>query len=236
MADLNNLLANLEDNDGDDSGPLQDYASDTDKRNKLYESDNEYDGKDYSNVDRDDTSATGSRIETPKQHLSYPDGVLAVENGMMSPYQHLTVAWKQELACPELLPYNQQLMDYFLELVSRQEEEVIPSVKDDETIGNPMVITISVDLLKIEFNRIRFILADLLRTRIQKIEKHALYNRNIMDRMSDEEVSFTDLSMEREARASIHSSYFLFFFVFILCCLFLVSCIVSTGPISAGIW
>jgi hypothetical protein len=200
MADLNNLLANLEDNDGDESGHFPNCDVDTDKHNQRYESEDDYDGKHYYNNDRvDDSSTTGSRIETQQQHLSYPDGIISVESGMMmTPYQHLTVAWKQELACPELLPYNQQLMDYFIEIVGRQEEDVIQSVKDDDTIANPMVTSISVDLLKIELNRIRFILADLLRTRIQKIEKHALYNRNVIDRMSDEEVSFFSLFIDKE--------------------------------------
>ena len=41
-----------------------------------------------------------------------------------------------------------------------------------------------------ESDRVRFLLADLTRTRLAKIENHALHNRDLVDRMSAEEVEY----------------------------------------------
>ena len=183
MADLNNLLGNLDEEDNDDNGHL---------------------GKEKSTGIYDDDDDEDIFTKNKKgSDLFYQDGIVN-DQGILTPFQRLKLAWKQELACPELLPYDHEVIDYFMELLATQ-EDVIDNVQQGgvlslsntntnsagivrNTEANQMLTSLSVNILKMEVDRIRFILADLSRTRIQKIEKYALHSRTLLDRMSDEEV------------------------------------------------
>ena len=44
-------------------------------------------------------------------------------------------------------------------------------------------------ITKMDLDRTRYMLVDLARTRMAKIENHALHNKTLVDRMTEEEVS-----------------------------------------------
>merc|ERR1712032_585780 len=55
---------------------------------------------------------------------------------------------------------------------------------------DPNIASLVASIYKMDADRVRFIITDLARTRLTKIENNALYMRNMVDRMSDHEVSY----------------------------------------------
>mmetsp|Transcript_12094 Transcript_12094/g.26879 ORF Transcript_12094/g.26879 Transcript_12094/m.26879 type:complete len:346 (+) Transcript_12094:82-1119(+) len=112
-------------------------------------------------------------------------------------YEQLKSLWCQELMCPELLPHDVETVGLHTELLRGQEdtvEELQQRVASggggDGDAADPMLSSLAAGIYKMEADRVRFLLADLTRTRLAKIENHALHNRELVDRMSDEEVAY----------------------------------------------
>ena len=110
-------------------------------------------------------------------------------------YAALKTLWAQELLCPELLPRDNVTLDSQLELLRNQEdtiEELQERVASGDASGStdPLLASLAAGIYKMESDRVRFLLADLTRTRLAKIENHALHNRDLVDRMSADEVEY----------------------------------------------
>ena len=103
--------------------------------------------------------------------------------------------WAQELLCPELLPRDNVTLDSQLELL-RNQEDTIEELQERVASGDasdstdPLLASLAAGIYKMESDRVRFLLADLTRTRLAKIENHALHNRDLVDRMSTDEVEY----------------------------------------------
>jgi len=111
-------------------------------------------------------------------------------------YATLKTLWAQELLCPELLPRDDATLDSQLELL-RSQEDTIEELQEQVASGggsgdatDPILASLAAGIYKMESDRVRFLLADLTRTRLAKIENHALHNRDLVDRMSAEEVEY----------------------------------------------
>ncbi|KAF9365121.1 GINS complex subunit [Mortierella sp. NVP85] len=83
--------------------------------------------------------------------------------------QHLTQAWINERAAPDILQYEQASVDG---LVNKIEEQM--AVIDELDSGDDTSMIISI-LYQTELERVKFVLRSYLRTRISKIEKHYQY-------------------------------------------------------------
>ena len=209
MADLNNLLGELDDRDepylsdgpggadelsGDDGGG---YAGDSDggRRAELPAA--------LAEAERIKATAALRRDEDGP---GYGDGDAAgpgagtrpgdgTDEGADAEYERLKSLWSQEVMCPELLPNDPDTVALHAELLQGQ-EDTIEELKERAAAGlgigggadEPMLASLAASIYKMEADRVRFLLADLTRTRLAKIENHALYNRELVDRMSDEEV------------------------------------------------
>jgi hypothetical protein len=103
------------------------------------------------------------------------------------PYEKLLHRWSQELHSPELLPFDQETVQTICEALERQESTMDDFLEADQT-GNANMDALFHSLLRIDSDRVKFLLADLLKQRLQKIEAHPLYMRECLDRMSDSEV------------------------------------------------
>ena len=112
-------------------------------------------------------------------------------------YEALKRLWIQEVNSTELLDYDSELIPILMEMIPSQ-EEIIEQFQA-QALQNPSVSSGSVDpnlaslaasICKMDLDRMYFLLADLKRTRLGKIEKYALHNREILDRMSESEVSY----------------------------------------------
>jgi uncharacterized protein YecA (UPF0149 family) len=78
----------------------------------------------------------------------------------------LRKAWESESVCPEVLPFERELVEVITELVSNQEDVL-------EDIEQTSDQAFSANLYQMEIERIKFSLAKYLRTRLLKIEKFA---------------------------------------------------------------
>jgi hypothetical protein len=98
-------------------------------------------------------------------------------------YGKLQQHWLRERHCPELLPYDEEMVRTFLEDFEENQEKLddlmTSSQADELLIGN---------ILQQDLDRAKFVLSDWLTQRLNKIEQHPLYNLNEkMEHMSEHE-------------------------------------------------
>lgn len=102
----------------------------------------------------------------------------------------LTQAWVDERFCPELLPFNELLVNHIIELVKAQTMNVAEqSKKDDVDVAFKLV------LYQQEIERAKYVLRSYLRTRIAKIEEQAFFivESDVMkERLSPLEVDYLE--------------------------------------------
>ena len=99
-------------------------------------------------------------------------------------YSKLKRLWQQELACPELLPLDEETLKEITEELESREQAI---AELGEQSGD--IETLLGSVLKVDTDRARFMLSDLLRARIWKIQQHPMHMRDLIGRMSDAEVS-----------------------------------------------
>ena len=129
-------------------------------------------------------------------------------------YTELKRLWITEISCPELFPFDSETFDLHKNLVQGQEELVeqlcskaaISHAKNSDPNSmshrdsarkknnkqqvDPNLTSLAASIYRMEADRVRFILSDLARLRLAKIESHPLYMRNMVDRMSPLEVKY----------------------------------------------
>jgi len=101
------------------------------------------------------------------------------------PYTCIYTAWSQECRSPELLPLDQETVLQMREAVAAADDH---DENYDELSGNVNMDALFKRILHIDTQRCKFLLADLLKRRLQKIEAHPLFMRTMVERMSEEEV------------------------------------------------
>ena len=112
--------------------------------------------------------------------------------------QALINAWRTEANSPEILQYQEDLVNHFLDLLKRQNDEyekVLDELDEDDDNGDKASRTAILDIYTMEMERAKYSLSRYLRTRILKIENSVHYlgsNIEHRDRLSGEEVDFLD--------------------------------------------
>ena len=110
-------------------------------------------------------------------------------------YEQLKSLWSQELACPELLPADADTVSLHVDLLEGQEETIDHLLERSKENGRRSgeasgeLASLMAQITKMDLDRTRYMLVDLARTRMAKIENHALHNKTLVDRMTEEEVS-----------------------------------------------
>ena len=104
------------------------------------------------------------------------------------PYTRLYDAWAQECRNPELLPLDHETVLQMREAVAATDDEDNENNAFVDT-GNANMDALFRRLQHIDVQRVKFLLADLLKRRLQKIEAHPLHMRTLTERMSQAEVS-----------------------------------------------
>lgn len=102
------------------------------------------------------------------------------------PCTKLTQWFKQEQKCPDLLPYDSNTLQA---LVEQLEHNTTTSTTTTGGV-NANLQAILASIHNVDQERIQYLVANLLRLRLEKIERHALYLRKHTDLMSPAEVSF----------------------------------------------
>jgi hypothetical protein len=109
-------------------------------------------------------------------------------------YEHLKSLWLQELASPELLPADSETVSLHVDLLDGQEETIdhlLEQSKESKGGGSEAtgeLASLMAQITKMDLDRTRYMLVDLARTRMAKIENYALHNKSLVDRMTEEEV------------------------------------------------
>lgn len=106
-------------------------------------------------------------------------------------YNFIKNMWKQELASPEILPWFQDEVDLATNALEQQEEN-IAQINDSDNVGD--IEALMGSILKVDSDRTKFMLSDLMRTRLMKIQEHPLYlDAEEMDEiLSDNELKFLE--------------------------------------------
>ncbi len=118
------------------------------------------------------------------------DGLIPDED-----YEHLKKLWVREINTTELLEIDQELISSLIELLPIQEsniENFTDQAQQESSARGDVdanLASLASGICKMDFDRMCFLLADLKRTRLGKIERFALHNRQVPERMSNEEVS-----------------------------------------------
>lgn len=106
-------------------------------------------------------------------------------------FQLMKKLWIQELNSPELLPSKSDLYPMLLEVLGHQQDTLDQLQSQAHSDGvDPTLASLAASVCKMDMDRMSFLLADYTRTRLEKIEMHALHNRDMIDRMSDSEVAY----------------------------------------------
>ncbi|KAL7546770.1 hypothetical protein ACHAWF_010104 [Thalassiosira exigua] len=110
-------------------------------------------------------------------------------------YEQLKALWTSEIACPELLPHDAETVAHVAEVLEKQEdvvEELLRRSRQQRQSREPTgeLASLVAQITKMDLDRTRFMLVDMARTRMAKIENHALHNRTMLDRMTEEEKSY----------------------------------------------
>jgi hypothetical protein len=111
-------------------------------------------------------------------------------------YETLKALWTSEMACPELLPHDAETVLRIVEELTGKEELIDELIQRSRQQGRQQqmreasgeVASLVAQITKMDSDRTRFMLVDWARTRMAKIENHALHNRTLVDRMTEEEV------------------------------------------------
>ena len=109
-------------------------------------------------------------------------------------YETLKRLWIHEINVTELLQNDDERLLTLIELLPSQEANIeeFTEQAQQQSGGHGNVdanlASLASSICKMDFDRMCFLLADLKRTRLGKIEKYALHNREITERMSDQEV------------------------------------------------
>ncbi|TPX69018.1 hypothetical protein SpCBS45565_g02732 [Spizellomyces sp. 'palustris'] len=105
----------------------------------------------------------------------------------------LTQWWINERCAPEILPYQEHLVNNLLEMLNAQAENVEAQAPDTPDGAFLLVI------YQQEMERIKFVIRSYLRTRLAKIQKytlHFLQEEECRGRLSNEEVAFAEKFQE----------------------------------------
>eukprot|EP00580_Thalassiosira_gravida_P016491 CAMPEP_0201657740 /NCGR_PEP_ID=MMETSP0494-20130426/880_1 /ASSEMBLY_ACC=CAM_ASM_000839 /TAXON_ID=420259 /ORGANISM="Thalassiosira gravida, Strain GMp14c1" /LENGTH=343 /DNA_ID=CAMNT_0048134633 /DNA_START=15 /DNA_END=1046 /DNA_ORIENTATION=+ len=170
---------------GDEERDYQETMGDDDGGDNIIDSDDNHENQD----DDDDDDDDDGRNINPE-------------------YEQLKGLWTSELACPELLPHDAETVLDAEELT--RQEEVIDELlrrskqqKAQQRMGmgrssfggadngaSGELASLAAQITRMDLDRTRFMMVDLARTRMAKIENHALHNRTLVDRMTEEETAY----------------------------------------------
>ena len=131
------------------------------------------------------------------------NNILVVKEKMLAKtqYTQLRQYWINEMNSPELQPYDTELIQSMMEQLIEQ-DELMEQYNNNGTnqgnennesavvvtTGNKNLDALFGSMLRIDTERVKFILCDLLQQRLHKIECHPLYMRNEIQYMSPQEV------------------------------------------------
>lgn len=116
--------------------------------------------------------------------------------GAMASVSLLRIALRNEKAAPELLEYQQEVVEEVKHALAKQ-EEVIATIR-----GSARGRALQHMVLQMDFDRVRYLLLEYLRVRLRKIQSVGLYlitTQELHSRMSQAELSFCRAFVDLDA-------------------------------------
>ncbi|KAG0270029.1 GINS complex subunit [Actinomortierella ambigua] len=135
--------------------------------------------EDYGSNPRPHQSRISASREPERRRLIDPEKYL----------EHLTQAWVNERAAPEILPYEQEAVQGLLDKIDQQ-----LGVIDDLDEGNDSAIILLI-IYQTELERVKYVLRGYLRARISKIERFGQYlleSNEMKSRLSPAEQTYVE--------------------------------------------
>ena len=117
--------------------------------------------------------------------------------------KRLTLMWTRERASPAIFMFEHDSIQRILTALENQRRDRIPDR------SNTVEQRLTADLYKLELDRIRYIVTEYLRTRLNKIERHATYIVNTPEQhryLSADELEFAKTFCELGARV-MHDAF-----------------------------
>lgn len=116
------------------------------------------------------------------------------EDQMNELYSKLHHFWHQEKNCPELLEYDNEMVEQVKEQIEARQEWIDQLLEDITTAGlnagEASVQNLLATLAQVDLDRVKYVLANWLAQRLSKIEAHPLHMRERVDHMSDAELAY----------------------------------------------
>jgi len=192
MADLFNLDRELLDDNDDLQEDSAEQAEDWDDTNATVDREEEEIVELPDELRRAATSKHQQQQKDDDPALDWDDFVKSSSQAQHDlhdlPYTRLYTAWAQECQSPELRPLDQAVLMELRAAVAAAEDDENDDDNNDNNNNNVDVQMLFRSLQHIDLQRVKFLLADLLQRRLQKIQAHPLYMRNLTERMSQAEV------------------------------------------------
>jgi hypothetical protein len=206
MADFNNLLRDQDDSlpaylerDYDDQN-TNDVRSDRDEQDvppALAQAEAQRrlaNEKRWSSLDSPDKSNQGKDasvlFDAEDENVYGPDLT----------YEKLKVLWIDEINSPDLLPWDDETFSIMSDLLTDCHEHMLVQLRSQarpvagggrrsSSSVDPALASLAASICQMDADRVGFILADLCRVRLSKIEKYPLHHvKDSIDRLSDLEV------------------------------------------------
>lgn len=136
--------------------------------------------------------ATPEAAEESEERMDLEDFQTKEDGVFQQAFDKLHKLWSQELTSPELLVYDEAMVQTIMEALQRQ-QDVIDELHTagragSLSSGNANIDALMASVLTLDADRVKFLLANWLKERLHKIQAHPLYMREQLDRMSDTEV------------------------------------------------
>lgn len=109
----------------------------------------------------------------------------------------LTDAWIRERTIPELLPYEDQLLDRLLERIRKQIEFI--EMNSMELQQDEREIKLLLVIVENELDRVQFLIRSYIRTRLMKIDKFSIFirsNDEEIDKLSQNETVYMEKHLQ----------------------------------------
>ncbi|ODV83182.1 hypothetical protein CANARDRAFT_30273 [[Candida] arabinofermentans NRRL YB-2248] len=107
----------------------------------------------------------------------------------------LTQAWIMERTIPELLPYEEELIDRLLGRIRKQIEFI--ELNSLELQKHEKQIKLLLVIVESELDRVQFLIRSYTRTRLLKIDKYAVHTRmNEIHKLSSNEITYMERHLQ----------------------------------------
>jgi len=143
----------------------------------------------------DDDNVEAANVDFLAGDDTAADEEEGVQHQMNELYTKLHTFWHQEKHCPELLEYDSDVVEQVKEQIEARQEWIDQLLEDTATAaglnaGEASVQHVLATLAQVDLDRVKYVLANWMAQRLEKIEAHPLHMREKVDHLSDAELDY----------------------------------------------